>query len=63
MIWLASPYWLNLIDIELVDLLHMILDVVCKSVYGARIWMECCLSMLPSVSLHGGFITFRAVIK
>ena len=36
MIWLVSPYWLNLIDIELVDLLHMFLDVVCKSVYGER---------------------------
>jgi hypothetical protein len=34
MIWLVSPYWLNLIDIELLDLLHMFLDVVCKSIYG-----------------------------
>ena len=36
MIWLVSPYWLNLIGVELVDLLHMFLDVVCKSVYGER---------------------------
>jgi hypothetical protein len=30
----VSPYWLNLIDIELLDLLHMFLDVICKSIYG-----------------------------
>lgn len=34
MIWLVSPYWLHLINVEMVDLLHMFLDVVCKSVYG-----------------------------
>jgi hypothetical protein len=34
MIWLVSPYWLNLISIGVLDLLHCFLDVVCKGVYG-----------------------------
>ncbi len=42
LIWLVSPYWLNLIDIETVDLLHMFLDVVCKSIYGASCLVAKC---------------------
>ena len=41
MIWLVSPYWLNLIEIELLDLLHMFLDVICKSIYGAQAMSSC----------------------
>ena len=53
MIWLLSPYWLNIIDIELVDLLHMLLDVVCKSVYGAcKLVCVCvCVRALSTASI------------
>jgi bacteriorhodopsin len=34
LIWIVSPYCLGLISIELLDLLHMFLDVCAKSVYG-----------------------------
>ncbi len=44
MLWLVSPYWLNLIGIELLDLLHMFLDVICKSIYGAA---RCCPVLGP----------------
>lgn len=34
LVWIVSPYCLGLIGIEVLDLIHMFLDVCAKSVYG-----------------------------